>query len=215
MLFRSLTKNSGAIGSESRMQFDAVAEWQYTSAGDPAAICCCSCSFEGTRILSRRFMLDQTGPCASNTANRVDAFNRRARNRSDFRAPTPSRRGPGKHSLCNSCYAEYFRPATGNTHNTTENQLSNPMATSPVSPRSVSKKGSRTAIRQRPRSVSSSLDRIHGTSFDHLVGAGDSFGNYDRTACSIGASQPDSCNPANSIFMSGQGCCSAKGRRLT
>jgi hypothetical protein len=98
------------------MQFDAVAEWQYTSAGDPAAICCCSCSFKGTRILSRRYMLDQTGPCASNTANRVDAFNLRARNRSDFRAPTPSRRGPGKHSLCNSCYAEYFRPATGNTH---------------------------------------------------------------------------------------------------
>jgi hypothetical protein len=39
----------------------------------------------------------QTGPCASDTASRVDEFNRRARNCFNFRAPTPSRSAPGKH----------------------------------------------------------------------------------------------------------------------
>ena len=38
----------------------------------------------------------QTGPYASDTASRVDEFNRRARNCFNFRAPTPSRSAPGK-----------------------------------------------------------------------------------------------------------------------
>lgn len=47
-----------------------------------------------------------------------------------------------------------------------------------------------------------------------LVGAGENLGDDDRTACSTGAPQPDSCNPANSIFMNGPGRCSANGRRI-
>src|SRR5450432_857973 len=48
--------------------------------------CSAALALRGARILAERFMLDPTRPCAPTTANRVDEFNRRARNCSNFRA---------------------------------------------------------------------------------------------------------------------------------
>jgi hypothetical protein len=68
------------------MQFDADAARRSTSVSDVLVQVAAALALKGARIVANRFPLDPTRPCAPTTANRVDEFNRRARNCSNFRA---------------------------------------------------------------------------------------------------------------------------------